>query len=62
MDRLDDMYFYIARGFPVLAEGESLNRNNPDLRYNVGFYYQNKFGVSDRVTTLRMSVSTIVHS
>jgi len=53
MDRLNDMYFYIARGINVLAEGESLNRNNPDLRYNVGFYYQNKFGVSDRVTTLR---------
>src|SRR5262245_303865 len=53
MDRLNDMYFYIARGIGVLAEGESLNRNNPDLRYNVAFYYQNKFGVSDRVTTLR---------
>jgi hypothetical protein len=53
MDRLNDMYFYIARGIGVLAEGESVNRNNPDLRYNVAFYYQNKFGVSDRVTTLR---------
>ncbi|MBO0700999.1 MAG: hypothetical protein J2P46_21570, partial [Zavarzinella sp.] len=53
MDRLNDMYFYIARGISVIAEGEHLNRNNPDLRYNIGFYYQNKFGVSDRVTTLR---------
>jgi hypothetical protein len=53
MDRLNDMYFYIARGISVLAEGEAVNRNNPDLRYNLGFYYQNKFGVSDRVTTLR---------
>jgi hypothetical protein len=53
MDRLNDMYFYIARGISILAEGESLNRNNPDLRWNVGFYFQNKFGVSDRVTTLR---------
>ncbi|HEX3149855.1 MAG TPA: hypothetical protein VHR66_17395 [Gemmataceae bacterium] len=53
MDRLNDMYFYIARGISVIAEGEALNRNNPDLRYNIGFYYQNKFGVSDRVTTLR---------
>jgi hypothetical protein len=53
MDRLNDMYFYIARGISVIAEGESLNRNNPDLRYNIAFYYQNKFGVSDRVTTLR---------
>src|SRR6478735_6086502 len=53
MDRLNDMYFYIARGISVIAEGEHVNRNNPDLRYNLGFYYQNKFGVSDRVTTLR---------
>ncbi len=53
MDRLNDMYFYIARGISVIAEGESLNRNNPDLRYNAGFYFQNKFGVSDKVTTLR---------
>lgn len=53
MDRLNDMYFYIARGISIAAEGEALNRNNPDLRYMIGFYYQNKFGVSDRVTTLR---------
>jgi len=53
MDRLNDMYFYIARGISVIAEGESLNRNNPDLRYNAAFYFQNKFGVSDKVTTLR---------
>lgn len=53
MDRLNDMYFYIARGISIIAEGEALNRNNPDLRYNIGFYYQNKFGVSDKVTTLR---------
>lgn len=53
MDRLNDMYFYIARGISIIGEGESMNRNNPDLRYNLGFYYQNKFGVSDKVTTLR---------
>src|SRR5215213_6245467 len=53
MDRLNDMYFYIARGISVIAEGDAQNRNNPDLRYNIAFYYQNKFGVSDRVTTLR---------
>ena len=29
MDRLNDMYFYIARGINLLAEGESINRNNP---------------------------------
>ena len=53
MDRLNDMYFYIARGISIAADGEAMNRNNPDLRYMLGFYYQNKFGVSDRVTTLR---------
>ncbi len=53
MDRLNDMYFYIARGISVVAKGESLNRDNPNLRYYVAFYLQNKFGVSDRVTTLR---------
>jgi hypothetical protein len=39
-----------------LAEGDNVNRNNPDLRYWVGFYYQNKFGQSDKVTTLRCLV------
>ncbi|MCE9531008.1 MAG: hypothetical protein K8T89_07775 [Planctomycetes bacterium] len=53
MDRLTDMYYYIARGISLLAEGESINRNNPDMRYTIGFYYQNKFTVSDKVTTLR---------
>ena len=53
MDRLNDMYYYIARGISIIAEGEAMNRNNPDLRYNIAFYYQNKFGVSDKVTTLR---------
>ncbi len=53
MDNLGDMYFYIARGIGLLAEGESVNRYNPDMRHFIAFYYQNKFGVSDKVTTLR---------
>jgi len=53
MDRLNDMYFYIAKGISLLAEGESINRNNPDMRYTVGFYLQNKFTVHDKVTTMR---------
>lgn len=53
MDRINDMYFYIARGITIIAEGDNLNRHNPDLRYWVAFYYQNKFGTSDKVTTLR---------
>ena len=52
-DKLNDMYFYIARGIELLAEGERRNRRSPDMRYQIAFYYQNKFGVSDKVRTLR---------
>ncbi len=52
-DRLNDMYYYIARGIELLAEGERMNRMSPDMRFQIAFYYQNKFSVSDKVTTLR---------
>lgn len=64
-DKLGDMYFYIARGIELLATGDKRNTKldrtsndgrligSPDIRYQVGFYYQNKFGVSDKVNTLR---------
>jgi hypothetical protein len=52
-ERINDMYYYIARGIELLSEGERLNRDSPDMRYQIGFYYQNKFGVSDKVTVLR---------
>src|SRR5262249_48758405 len=29
------------------------NKRSPDMRYQIAFYYQNKFGVSDQVDTLR---------
>ena len=48
-----DMYFYIVRGVQLLAEGERRNKRSPDMRWWIGFYYQNKFGVSDQVETLR---------
>ncbi len=56
-----DMYHYIARGIDLLAEGERRNNHiyegrkigSPDMRYWIGFYYQNKFGVSDTVEVLR---------
>jgi hypothetical protein len=48
-----DMYFYIAEGIRLLAEGERRNKKSPDMRYQIGFYYQNKFGVSDDVQVLR---------
>lgn len=53
MHGLGDMYFYIARGIELLAEGEKRNRRSPDMRYWIAFYYQNKFSVSDQVQTLR---------
>lgn len=67
MHAIGDMYFYIARGIELLAEGERRNTHrhtipdtgevvligSPDMRYQTAFYYQNKFGVSDQVQTLR---------
>jgi hypothetical protein len=58
-----DMYYYIARGIDLLAEGErrqgrldpetGKRLGSPDMRYQIAFYYQNKFGVSDNVEVLR---------
>ncbi len=53
MQSMGDMYFYIARGIELLSEGERRNKRSPDMRYQIGFYYQNKFGVADQVQTLR---------
>lgn len=52
-DRVKDKYFYVTRGIELLGEGERRNRDQPDLRLNMGFYYQNKFGVSDENNTFR---------
>jgi hypothetical protein len=52
-DRVRDKFFYISRGIELLAQGERLNRDNPDMRWWIGFYYQNKFGVSDENNSLR---------
>ena len=65
-DKLGDMYFYIAHGIQLLTEGDRRNSKNyreddgrlrkvgsPDMRFQIGFYYQNKFSVSDKVQTLR---------
>jgi hypothetical protein len=63
-DSPHDKYFYISRGIELLAEGEQLNQGsrnpeselrfpgNPDLRFNMGFYYQLKIGQSDEHRTL----------
>ncbi len=52
-DRVKDKYFYIAKGLQLMADGIRKNRNQPDMRYMLGFYYQNKFGVSDENNYLR---------
>jgi hypothetical protein len=52
-DRVKDKYFYISRGIELLGQGERLNRDNPDMRFWIGFYFLNKFGVSDERNTLR---------
>jgi hypothetical protein len=63
-DKLGDQYYYIARGISLLAEGDRANTRphrrgkdvymvgSPDLRYQLGFFAQNKFSVSDKVATL----------
>jgi hypothetical protein len=52
-DRVKDKYFYIAKGLQIMADGIRKNRDQPDMRYMLGFYFQNKFGVSDENNYLR---------
>jgi hypothetical protein len=52
-DREADQYFYITRGIELLAEGERQNHHNPDLRFTIGFYNQNKIGQSDKTNVMR---------
>jgi hypothetical protein len=52
-DRVADKYFYITRGIQLLARGERQNRNDPDMRWYIGFYTQHKVGQSDETNTLR---------
>ena len=53
LERLNDAYFYIAKGIRLIARGIELNNHNPDLRYSTALYYQSKFGVADKVDTFR---------
>jgi hypothetical protein len=52
-DRVNDKYFYISRGIGLLAQGERQNRDNPDMRWSIGFFLQHKIGQSDETNTLR---------
>jgi hypothetical protein len=52
-DRVKDKYFYVTRGIQLLAEGDRQNKDNPDMRFFVGMYTQNKMGISDEANTMR---------
>lgn len=53
LDRVKDKYFYITRGISLLAQGDRVNRDNPDVRFWVGNYTQSKIGIADEKNTLR---------
>jgi hypothetical protein len=53
LDRTSDKYFYIARGQELLAEGERQNRDNPEIRWTIGFTYQHKITMHDETNVLR---------
>lgn len=48
-----DKYFYITRGMQLLAKGQGRNKDNPNLRYDLGFFFQDKFGMADESNTFR---------
>lgn len=52
-DRINDKFFYITRGIGLLAEGERQNRDNPDIRWSIGFFTQHKVCQSDETNVLR---------
>lgn len=52
-DRVKDKYFYVTRGIDMLSRGQRRNRDNPDLRNDIGFFYQNKIGIADEQNTFR---------
>jgi hypothetical protein len=51
-DAISDQYFYIARGMELLADGERQNHNQPELRFAMGEYCQQKICQGDRKITL----------
>lgn len=47
-DQATDQYWYIARGVELLGRGERMNQFEPEIRFNMGYYYQDKFGNADK--------------
>ena len=52
-DRVRDKYFYVTRGIQLLADGERQNHDNPDIRFWLGFYTQQKVCQSDETNVMR---------
>jgi hypothetical protein len=64
-DQPRDKYYYISRGIELLAEGERRNQGSdnpdpelrfpgsPEMRHNIGFFYQLKIGQSDDQNVMR---------
>src|SRR5262249_13821291 len=66
-ERPRDKYYYISRGLEMLAEGERRNHGSggdddpgspkfpgsPDMRFNLGLFYQMKIGNSDEKIVMR---------
>jgi hypothetical protein len=51
-DRVKDKFYHITRGIDLAAEGERKNKGNPDLRWDVGYFHQDKIGIADEANTL----------
>lgn len=52
-DKARDKLFYISEGTLLLARGDRQNRNQPDIRWSVGFFNQHKISNSDETNSLR---------
>jgi hypothetical protein len=52
-DRVSDKFFYVSRGISLLAQGERQNKNDPDMRWSLGFYTQHKICQSDETNVMR---------
>jgi hypothetical protein len=67
-DRVQDKYFYVAEGIKWTTNGEKINRaqlydpksptgkrivGDPQLRWSIGFFLQDKLSVSDEINTYR---------
>jgi hypothetical protein len=52
-DRVKDKYYYLAQGVKLLAEGDRRNKDNPDIRSQLGVFFQSRIGYADETNTLR---------